>query len=285
MQKRVFIIAILFLTSWLVIAQGCMRMRTSDAKAIDEFKKTGVSFQVQTLTIGQHRLHYVCAGNDSLPTIVFIHGSPGSWDAFKQYLDDSTLLKHFYMVSVDRPGFGYSEFGFAQHLDTQISILSPLLQVLKKEKPLYLVGHSLGGPIAVKLTAANPALINGLVLLAGSVDPSEEATESWRSILHTAPLRFFIPGAMQQSNDELLYFKKEVLEIPAALDSITCRVIIVHGTKDPFVPYNNALYAQKQLRHAASVELVTLEGANHFIPWTKFTEIKEVLLRIQTEKN
>ena len=275
----------LFLSAWLLIAQGCMRMRTSDTKAIEEFKKTGVSFHVQTVTIGQHRLHYVCAGNDSLPTIFFIHGSPGSWDAFKQYLDDSTLLKHFYMVSVDRPGFGYSEFGLAQHLDTQINILSPLLQELKKNKPLYLVGHSLGGPVAVKLAAANLSIVNGLVLLAGSVDPSEEAAESWRSILHAAPLRFFIPGAMQQSNDELLYFKKEVLEIPAALDSITCPVIIVHGTKDPFVPYNNALFAQKQLRHASSVELVTLEEANHFIPWTKFAEIIEVLLRIHTEKN
>ena len=65
------------------------------------------------------------------------------------------------MVSVDRPGFGYSDFGQAQHLDMQSIWISPLFYLLANHKPMFLAGHSLGGPMVIKLAADNPEIFSG----------------------------------------------------------------------------------------------------------------------------
>src|ERR1700758_4782917 len=96
--------------------------RTSDASAIADFAKSGIPLSCYTLTIRDRHLHYVTVGDDSLATIVFVHGSPGGWNDFKYYLKDNTLRKKFRLVSIDRPGFGYSDYGHALHLQEQSAI-------------------------------------------------------------------------------------------------------------------------------------------------------------------
>jgi pimeloyl-ACP methyl ester carboxylesterase len=273
-------IVLAILAIWVVLAQSCMRFRVTDDEAIADFKKVGVMLHSRTVTINRHHLHYVYSGGDTLPVLVFLHGSPGSWSTFENYLKDSELLKHFNMIAVDRPGFGYSDYGDAEHLDEQAKLIGSLLHRLKTGKPMFLIGHSLGGPLIVELAYNNTDLIDGLVILAGSVDPKEETSEAWRSVLSYSPLRYFIPGAMRQSNDELMYFKKDVLQVPHMLSQVKCRVYILHGDHDSLVPYGNALYAKRNLINAKSVELVTLKGADHFIPWTNHDDIKKVLLRL-----
>jgi pimeloyl-ACP methyl ester carboxylesterase len=278
--SRIIRIILFIVLVWTVIAQSCMQFRISDQKAVSDFKEAGVLLTARTETINGHHLHYVSTGCDTLPILVFIHGSPGSWSVFERYLEDSDLLKHFQMVSVDRPGFGYSDYGKAQDLNSQSKIISPLLQHLKTNKPMYLVGHSLGGPIVVKLAYENAGLIDGLVILAGSVDPAEEKPERWRPVLSYSLLRYIIPGAMRQSNDELYYFKTDVLQMPDVLSKISCCVFIIHGDHDHLVPYANAMYAKEKLVNAKSVEITTLKGGDHFIPWTNYDDIKRALLQL-----
>lgn len=275
--KRILIV---LLIGWVIGAQTCNKMRTDDVTAISDFKKAGVILTTHTENINGHDLHYVSTGADTLPVIVFIHGSPGSWDAFERYLKDSDLLGHYHMVAIDRPGLGYSDYGNAEHMSRQAEIISPLLQKLKNNKPMFLVGHSLGGPMAVELAYNNLQLIDGLVLLAGSVDPKEEKGEKWRYILAYTPLRYLVPAFLRPSNDELMYFKKDVLEMPHMLSQIRCRVFILHGNHDSLVPYGNALYAKENLVRAKSVEMITLNGADHFIPWSNYQDVKKVLLRL-----
>ena len=220
------------------------------------------------------------AGDDHKPTLFFIHGSPGSWTAFDKYLQDSLLLANFRLVSIDRPGFGYSGFGDVLNFDTQTDMIAQLIGQLQNGKPLYIIGHSLGGPYAVKLGAQQLPNVKGLVLLAGSVCPEQEAPEKWRGVFKAFPLRYLLPGAFRPSNVELWAFKKDVLAIPECLEKVTCSVVIVQGLKDPLVPPANAFYAQKQLVHAADVKLVTFPEANHFIPWTKYEDIRSILLAL-----
>jgi pimeloyl-ACP methyl ester carboxylesterase len=88
-------------------------------------------------------------------------------------MKDSLLLKKFRMVSIDRPGFGYSDYGQPQHLDVQSLWISQLFPLLANNKPIFLVGHSLGGPLVIKLGADNPNIFSGLVVISGSIDPAE----------------------------------------------------------------------------------------------------------------
>lgn len=227
-------------------------------------------------------MHYVVAGNvDTLPTIIFIHGSPGSWDAFESYLLDKELLQHYRLISLDRPGFGYSDYGDALNFKQQGVLLSAVLHHIQNGKPMALVGHSLGGPMVIKLAAENADLpISNIVVLAGSVDPAQEEPEKWRPVLDYSPLRYFIPGAMRPSNAELWMFKKDVYDLAADFPKVTCNVVLMHGDSDQLVPPPNALYSQSHLIHAKSIKLIWFKGQNHFIPWTRFEAIKQQLLTL-----
>ena len=279
-MKRSFVGIAMFLVIWVFMAQSCMKFRISDSKAKSDFEKKGVVLTTATVNVAGANMHYAKTGSDSLPTIVFVHGSPGSWDAFAQYMQDKDLLMKYRMISIDRPGFGYSNFGEAQHIEDQSTLISPLFKRWNNGKPFYLVGHSLGGPMIIQLNADNPGLFDGLVLLAGSVDPAEEKKESWRYLLNEGILSYLVPGAMRPSNIELIYFKKDVYALQDKFALVKCKVFIVHGSEDPFVPVGNAMFAQKKLVNAASVKLTLIQGANHFIPWTKYDTVKQVLLQL-----
>jgi pimeloyl-ACP methyl ester carboxylesterase len=275
-----FIVTII-LVGWILLAQSCMKFRMSDSKAKDAFTKKGVVLQTTTININGFDLHFAKTGNDSLPTLFFVHGSPGSWDAFSVYMRDKDLLARYRMISIDRPGFGYSQFGDAKNMQEQSDIISPLLKYIDNKKPIYIVGHSLGGPLAIKLAADNPTTFAGIVLLAASVSPADEAPERWRGLFAKSSLEYLLPGAFRPSNKELWAFKKDVVLLSKQFATITCPVWIIHGDKDKFVPVANAAYAKKMLINAKAAEIKILKGAPHFIPWEPwYKDVKEVLMRL-----
>jgi len=287
MKKKIKRILILIISSffifWLVGAQVTMKFRETDGHAKREFDSLGINLIIKTIVIENFKLHYVQAGNDTMATLFFVHGSPGSWNVFKSYLEDRDLLRQYRMISIDRPGFGYSEFNHAKNLSEQSHIISYLLRLIQNKKPIFLIGHSLGGPLIVKLDLDNPSLISGLIILAGALDPEEEKPERWRPVLFKTPLRYFVPGALRPSNEELWYLKKDLKELDKNLDKIYCPVWLIHGDKDNLVPVSNVEYAKRNLVNAKKINIKILPGANHFIPWTHFKEIKDVLLNLSSQ--
>ena len=284
MMKRFFMKSMLvfgiILIIWIIFAQSCMTFRKADSEMKKSFQQNGVVLNTKTEKIDRRNIHYAQTGEDTLPTIVFVHGTPGSWNAFADYLQDKELLQKYRMISIDRPGFGYSDFGKAENLERQSQLISPLLQKLKNGKPVFLVGHSLGGPMIILLEADNPGLSSGLVLISGSVDPAVEKPERWRPILFNTPLNLLVPGAFRPSNVELWYLKKDLVKLQESYSKITCPVYFIHGDKDTWVPPGNVSYAKKLLVHSKSIEEHMLPGGNHFIPWTKYREIKQILLQL-----
>ena len=280
-MKRSFMIFGILLLLWLIMAQSCMKMCTSDSKAKLNFAEAGVDLQTPVKKINHFPLHYAQTGIDSLPTLLFIHGTPGSWDAFKNYLKNKELLNNYRMISIDRPGFGYSDFGNAMNLQEQINIIAEWMDSINNNKPFIIIGHSLGGPLAVKLAAARPHYTKAIVMLAASLDPSLEKPEKWRPVLFKTPLNFLIPGALRPSNEELWYLKKDLKQMNEDYLKITCPVYILHGTKDILVPYSNVTYAQKMLTKTNTVIVTTFEKENHFIVWTREKEIVELLMKMK----
>ncbi len=278
LRKLLWAFAIL-LVIWLILAQSCMTFRKKDSDAKEEFLKAGVNLTTATLALNGHHLHYALSGADSLPTIFFVHGTPGSWDAFEGYMKDKDLLKKFRMVSIDRPGFGGSDFGNPEHLGKQSELISPLFQILKNQKPMFLAGHSMGGPVVIKLAADHPDIFSSLVIISGSIDPAEEKPERWRPILFNSPLNWLVPGALRPSNIEQWYLKKDLVDLQVDFSKIHCPVYFIHGDQDDWVPPANVEYGKKMLTNAPQISVTMIPGANHFIPWTKFSEIKAELLK------
>lgn len=268
------------IVAWLFMANSCMRFRLSDREAQSRFQALGVPLQLADFRVNGRVLHYAVTGCDSCTTLLLLHGSPGSWEAFKDYLADSALRRHFRLVSIDRPGFGYSNYGDALPISQQLPLIGALISHLDNRKPLFVAGHSLGGPLAALVAARYPEQVHGLMLLAASVDPAEEKPERWRPFLKAFPFRYLVPGAFRPSNIELWAFKKDVHALPAALHSVRCPVVIIQGMRDPLVPPGNAFFAQQQLIHAPRVRFIRLPDANHFIPWTRFDTLRKAMLQM-----
>ena len=280
-RKRMILVLIgLLLVVWMFVAQFMMQETISDGYAKKIFEEKKVKLFTVTQKVQGSNMHYAKTGNDTLPTIIFIHGSPGSWSVFSHYLQDKELSSHYRLIAVDRPGFGYSGFGKPVHLEKQSEFISALLSFWRNGKPIYLVGHSLGGPLIIKLAADNPSTFSGLVMLAGSVDPAMENKEYWRPVITYSPLRWLVPSAMRYSNDELWYLKKDLVKLKNDFSKVTCPVYILHGDKDDHVPVANINYAKRMLINSSKVTITILPGANHFIVWNKYGEIKNTLLML-----
>ena len=252
--------------------------RVHDRKARIAFDKIHLPIMFNDFLIEGGTIHYaqVNTRRTARPTLFFIHGSPASWYCYENYMQDTALVKKYRIISIDRPGFGFSDFGEATTVTKQADLIGALVDTLQNGQPFYVIGHSLGGPLAVKIAAAHPSEVNGLVILAGAVSPASEQEELWRRLL--VPASFAIPTALQTCNKEIWWFKNEVKTIPADLNAIKCPVYIFQGLSDKLVLPENGYFARQNLIAASSVQLRTYENVHHDIPWTRFEDIKSVLL-------
>ena len=259
-----------------------MKFRIEDSKARTEFEQKGLHVSFHDLKVEGISLHYAKTGSDSLPTLFFIHGSPGSWDAFKGYMMDTNLLNHFRIISVDRPGFGYSNFGSAYNLEDQARVINKVIEKENNQKPVHLIGHSIGGPVIVQLAQDHPAGFASLTILAGSISPIDEPKEYWRYLFTYSPLGFLMPGAFKPSNNEIVYFKKDLYRIDAGYAVLQMPITFIHGDKDKFVTVKNVDYGKKKLLHNSNIKIIIIPGAGHFIPWEHYDLIKAHLLTLAT---
>lgn len=109
------------------------------------------------------RLHYVEMGHG--PSIVMVHGLMGQLRNFSYAVAERLAVDHR-VILVDRPGWGYSEFTGRRHgVATQAQILAAFIETVAPDKPL-LVGHSMGGAVALALGLDRPELVRGLALIA-----------------------------------------------------------------------------------------------------------------------
>ncbi|MFT3979552.1 MAG: alpha/beta hydrolase [Ferruginibacter sp.] len=280
-MRKTILIFFALLGIWIFLSQCLiMKNRWSDKKAYRVFKEKEIPLRIHDTVINNRHLHYAVCGSDSLPTLVFIHGSPGSWMNYMKYMWDADMRKKFRIVAIDRPGFGFSNFGKAMHLQEQAKMVLPVLQHLKTDRPMFLAGHSYGGPLSVKLAADDPALVNTVVIIAGALDISQEAKETWRKIMNVKPLYWCLPGAFGPSNKELLYLKDDLKPLQEDFKKVTCKVIFVHGDKDTWVPIANVGYGTKMMTNASSILSDTIKNADHQIPWKNREELKQILLKL-----
>ena len=257
-----------------------MQFRFSDKKANTIFASKKVSLQIFDTVLNGHNIHYAISGNDSLPTLVFIHGSPGSWIHYMEFMYDDLLRKKFRFISIDRPGFGYSNFGSPMHLKEQSELLLRVIAATQKGKPIYLAGHSIGGPVVAQMAAMSPGSFKKIIIMSGSISPYLEKKENWRHLMNNSLMNKFLPGAFAPSNTEILWFKKDLFQLEKELASINTEVVFVHGDKDTWVPIENVRYGIEKMVNAKSFQSDTLHGAGHMIPWKRMAEIKKILIQL-----
>ena len=94
-----------------------------------------------------------------------------------------------------------------------------------------------------------------------------------------------MPGAFKPSNDEIIYFKKDLYHTDTMYAALTMPVTFIHGDADKFVPGKNVEYGKKKLAGNPNVKVTIIPGASHFIPWEHFDLIKTHLLTLSGKNN
>lgn len=254
--------------AFILLMDSCLQFRMSKSEIDTYFKDKEKKGTLRQYAVDKRTLNYLVVGDTNRPLIVFVHGSPGSLSAFIDFMADSVLLKRAQLITVDRPGFGASNFGYAEpSLIKQANLLKPILEEYKYNRPIILVGHSLGGPLIARMAMDYPELVDGLIMVAPSIDPNLEPNEWFRAPLATPFLKWLLPRSIRASNDEIYKLKPELEELMPLWKSIYTPTIVIQGDKDSLVDPKNADFAKRMMVNA-SVQIELIEGMDHFVPWT-----------------
>lgn len=158
----------------------------------------------QTYVIDGRRMHYVGLLDAApKPLILFVHGSPGDWTGWADYLADPELAERAQLIAVDRPGFGGSGAGETERsLHQQSRDIGVLLDKAAPGQRVILVGHSFGGPVIARLAMDYPERITDLVILAGSIDPGQEHTAWYQYPADWSLIRWTLPKDLVVCNQD-----------------------------------------------------------------------------------
>lgn len=136
---------------------SCEGMVTMATTAAPSSRQVGLEF----ITVNGVRIAYADSGGTGIP-LVLVHGSWGShhnWDPVVP-----GLAEHFRVVSYDRRGHSESERPPGQgHFSEDVADLAALIEQLGIA-PAWVVGNSSGAAMTVKLAAARPDILRGIVV-------------------------------------------------------------------------------------------------------------------------
>ena len=142
---------------------------------------------VHTADVAGSSLHYLDydeAGTDGL-VFVLVHGLGGRWQHWTENIPE--LAEHGRVIAVDLPGFGRSRPPSGGcSIDALADAVAELVQRLSLPK-VVIVGHSLGGPIAVRLAHRHPELVSAIILAAGTVQAFAGVLGRQRGWHHVPP--------------------------------------------------------------------------------------------------
>lgn len=258
------------------------QFRKSDEELNRIFNEQQIDASIHYYMAQGRRLRYVAAGSDSLPTLLFLHGSPGSISYYSRRYRDSSLQGSFRIYAVDRPGYGYSGLGMPEpSIKKQAEMIRPLLDSLHKvQHPVIIVGSSYGASIACRIAMDHPELVDGLVLTGPAIGPGRETYFAISPIIEHWSIRWFIPRIFRSANTEKMHHKEELEKMLPYWKNIRVPVYYLQGIDDDIVDTSNASFARQQMVNVPSLEIKFLDGRKHLLARYEWQAIRTAILDI-----
>jgi pimeloyl-ACP methyl ester carboxylesterase len=237
--------------------------------------------------------------------ILFIHGFPFHQAIWEEYTD--RFSDEFLVITVDLPGFGKSKplespFTLEQVASTLTEFLAG-----KNLKNVNLVGHSLGGYVALTMVKTAPDLFASLILFhstayADSAEKKESRSKVVDFVRKNGALPFtsgFIPPlffnpthpavervreiASEASSEAVIGYTMAMRDRQEQLKTLEVfknPTLFLAGKNDPGIPPDSI---RKQAVHSQKGEIHILENVSHMGMFEKpeeaFSKIKGFLLQ------
>lgn len=221
--------------------------------------------------------------------VVLLHGFLGSIEVWKHIIP--VLTKSYKVIAIDLPGHGRSDcFGYAHSMELMADAVHRVLKHFRI-KHCVMVGHSMGGYVALAFTQKYPDFIKGLCLFHSTAlaDSEEKKKDRNRAIkiIKSNPSLFIRPMIKNLfSKKQAKYLKEEIktathiaLQTPvqgiiASLIGMRDRppsvrllreasfpIMFIIGKQDNVLPYTSLLEQCEMVKHK---ECLLLEYDGHF---------------------
>lgn len=229
---------------------------------------------LRSLSVGGRTLQVAEMRGQGQHPIVFIHGSPGDWQAWARYLVAPQLASYGPLIAVDRPGYGGSGQGnVIPDLRAQAELLA---QVIPEGQQAILVGHSLGGPLVAWMALDHPEKVCGAVLAAGSIAPELEAPRWYNHLADTWLAGVIAPKELIWSNHEIMPLQKQLRRLDGEWSRLVKPIVVVQGAKDELVDPRTADYAERRI-DKQWLRVVRVPDQGHFLLWNQPERVIEAI--------
>ena len=148
--------------------------------------------------------------------VVLLHGFLENLTMWNPFITELATKNR--IVTIDLLGHGQTGcLGYVHTMEEQAAIVNAVLNHLHLRK-FILVGHSMGGYVALKLAEMNPERIKGLCLmnstaLADSVEKKKNRDRAIKAVKHNKKtfIKVAIPNLFSEANKSV--YRKEISEI------------------------------------------------------------------------
>jgi pimeloyl-ACP methyl ester carboxylesterase len=252
------------------------------------------NIQSQKIKVNGRDVHYYTAGQGD--PLVVIHGGGG--DA-RTWLKNLAALSEKYTVYVpDLPGFGESQPLEGDYYIPELTeFVESFARSLGLEK-FHLIGHSVGGGIALNYALKSPHKIKKLVLVSslclgreialwvrilslparyiGSAVLALLKCIGWLVTTLLAPFKLFLPLPSTTLNmgSSITTFREQTMVLANRLSEIMMPTLLVWGAKDPIVPVRHAYTAAQVI---PDCQLKVFENRGHNVHRDELQKFSQLL--------
>jgi pyruvate dehydrogenase E2 component (dihydrolipoamide acetyltransferase) len=257
----------------------------------------------ETIEAGGRRFRYLALGEGEGPPIVFIHGFGGDLNNWQ--FNQEALAENRATYAVDLPGHGGSSKDLGSgHVDVG-ALARAVVDFLdaKNVGKAHLVGHSLGGAVALDLALnhadrvasatlvcsaglgpeINMAYIDGFmqakrrkqlepVLAMLVADPDMVSREMIEDVLKFKRLDG-VEAALNRIIDDNFGGGRQALDLTSRLGELTVPVQVIWGRQDQIIPASHAEGLP------ATVPVHVFDDAGHMVHMEKAAEVNDLIKR------
>lgn len=244
---------------------------------IEEHYPDGDFPALQHIQLSDRSLQYVEMPGAGGTPLLFIHGSPGNWQAWSAFLNHPALADFGPRLAVDRPGFGGSQAGgIVTDLRQQGKLLG---QLLPQDQATILVGHSLGSPVAAWMAIDFPQSICGVISIAGSLAPALEGMRWYNEVATWKVFHPLIPKALIDSNHEMQGLQDELNLLNQAWTQLQRPMIALQGQQDELVNPATADYLETVI-DASLLSVQRFPNEGHFLLWESPNLVTDAIIQL-----
>jgi pimeloyl-ACP methyl ester carboxylesterase len=251
-----------------------------------------------------YAVNYFHTGRTTLPNVtpdvskgkllLYLHGAGGNGHFAHKLLD--LLSANHSPLSLDYPGHGRSS---GTESLKSITAYSDFLYAFWKKlgvRPAVLIGHSMGGAIAMDLALRHPELVDGLILTctAAKFNIPDERVSVWKQVMQgrmgqpftkdscspATPMSIVQEGWMEQikTDPRVRYFDLvacQQVDLTSRLGEIRKSTLVLAGQDDITTPVAQSELLRDRI---AGAKLTVVPQAGHWLPLEKPQETCDAIV-------